>query len=121
MQTQIFRSMPREHAFIEMMRDDECNCSGTPSASKWLCLKQPIEEELMKIVIPIAAAAIGFAALPSFAASPAAMDPNITLAGARFCVGPGCERHHWRHHEGYGCRDITIRKDGEVKHIRRCD
>ena len=88
----------------------------------------------MKIFAPILAATICIAAVPAFAGSLSGSDEGIRLAGARFCVGPGCDRHGWRYRDrdswryryhhgyGYGCRDVTIRRDdGSVTHIHRCD
>jgi len=88
----------------------------------------------MKTFAALLATGVCLMCAPAFAGAPATPDEPITLAGARFCVGPGCaDRDYewrWRHRHGYGwdrggCRDVTVRerRDGEVivRHTRRCD
>jgi hypothetical protein len=73
-------------------------------------------------------------AMPAIADPLSTSDKPIVLAGGQFCVGPACvgrdrdrdwgyrHRRGYAEDRGYGCRDVTIRRDdGTVKHIRRCD
>jgi hypothetical protein len=85
----------------------------------------------MKMLAAILALSAGLAAFPALADSPSRTNNSVILTGAEACVGPACigTRHDgWRYRHrgygwdrGYGCRDVTIRRDdGTVKHIRRC-
>jgi len=71
-----------------------------------------------------------FAALVTFTPAPSFAQVSIEGPGVGVRVGEPRYRDHWRDdyrwrdrevRGGRGCREITIRREGMVKRIRKCD
>jgi hypothetical protein len=87
----------------------------------------------MKALASILVIGASLTAFPALADSTGPVGGSVILTGGEACVGPFCVgrdrdrdwryRHHgYAYERGYGCRDVTIRRDdGSVRHIRRCD